>query len=272
MKRNYNRLLSAALIAAAAMTGLGVQAQEPETIADNVFIEDFSIKPGESRLAVLNLDNSCWWNIMFFEVSLPAGLELETLNPEELDPEAFTLETIGDPDASDGFKPQPGDKCLMAMSTNFANRDFMDRRAKVYCETMGETYATRAELHPTGGSDGKPLLYFFGDGHICFNGKQPMALLKLRATDELANEAVIHIDKCVFVGQGYVALGEDTDTQLGGTPTECRVRRVDLPSAISDIDAAPERGDGVYYNLLGQPVTDPAPGIYVRNGKKVLVK
>lgn len=43
-------------------------------------------------------------------------------------------------------------------------------------------------------------------------------------------------------------------------------------TAVTDIDAAPERGDGVYYNLLGQPVTDPAPGIYVRNGKKVLVK
>ncbi len=30
--------------------------------------------------------------------------------------------------------------------------------------------------------------------------------------------------------------------------------------------------DGTYYNLLGQPVTNPTPGIYIKNGKKVIVK
>lgn len=31
-------------------------------------------------------------------------------------------------------------------------------------------------------------------------------------------------------------------------------------------------GDNTYYNLMGQPVTNPAPGIYIRGGKKVIVK
>lgn len=33
-----------------------------------------------------------------------------------------------------------------------------------------------------------------------------------------------------------------------------------------------ETGDGLYYNLLGQPVKNPTKGIYIRNGKKVVVK
>lgn len=32
------------------------------------------------------------------------------------------------------------------------------------------------------------------------------------------------------------------------------------------------REDNTYYNLLGQPVSNPTPGIYIKNGKKVLVK
>ncbi len=47
----------------------------------------------------------------------------------------------------------------------------------------------------------------------------------------------------------------------------------DTYSAVSDITA--ERrgaGDGRYYNLMGQPVAHPEPGIYIRNGKKVVVR
>ena len=28
----------------------------------------------------------------------------------------------------------------------------------------------------------------------------------------------------------------------------------------------------IYYNLLGQPVTNPTKGIYIHNGKKVVIK
>lgn len=49
--------------------------------------------------------------------------------------------------------------------------------------------------------------------------------------------------------------------------------REDIPQGVSDITA--ERrgaGDGRYYNLMGQPVAHPEPGIYIRNGKKVVVR
>ncbi|MBQ1611505.1 MAG: hypothetical protein II087_06360, partial [Muribaculaceae bacterium] len=31
-------------------------------------------------------------------------------------------------------------------------------------------------------------------------------------------------------------------------------------------------GDGYYYNLAGQRVTNPTPGFYIHNGKKVIVR
>ena len=46
----------------------------------------------------------------------------------------------------------------------------------------------------------------------------------------------------------------------------------DPPSAVEEIEAA-QQADGLYYNLMGQPSEAPAaPGIYIHNGKKILVK
>jgi hypothetical protein len=42
-----------------------------------------------------------------------------------------------------------------------------------------------------------------------------------------------------------------------------------MPTAIGKVGI--DSQDGVYYNLLGQPVTNPTPGIYIHNGKKVVV-
>jgi hypothetical protein len=45
----------------------------------------------------------------------------------------------------------------------------------------------------------------------------------------------------------------------------------DGPSSVEEIEAA-QQTDGLYYNLMGQPVSAPAAGIYIHNGKKILVK
>ncbi len=45
----------------------------------------------------------------------------------------------------------------------------------------------------------------------------------------------------------------------------------DGPSSVEEIEAA-QQADGVYYNLMGQPVSAPTAGIYIHNGKKILVK
>ena len=46
----------------------------------------------------------------------------------------------------------------------------------------------------------------------------------------------------------------------------------DNPTSVDEIGVA-QQADGLYYNLLGQPSETPAaPGIYIHNGKKILVK
>jgi len=46
------------------------------------------------------------------------------------------------------------------------------------------------------------------------------------------------------------------------------------PSGMEEIvvDELFDQGDGLYYNLLGQPIEKPTKGIYIRNGKKIVVK
>ena len=43
------------------------------------------------------------------------------------------------------------------------------------------------------------------------------------------------------------------------------------PSAVEEIEVA-QQADGLYYNLMGQPVENPTNGIFIHNGKKILVK
>ena len=43
------------------------------------------------------------------------------------------------------------------------------------------------------------------------------------------------------------------------------------PSAVEEIEAA-QQADGLYYNLMGQPIENPTNGIFIHNGKKILVK
>jgi hypothetical protein len=45
----------------------------------------------------------------------------------------------------------------------------------------------------------------------------------------------------------------------------------DVPTAI-DIINAERPVDIIYYNLMGQPVANPTPGIYIKNGRKVIVR
>ena len=42
-------------------------------------------------------------------------------------------------------------------------------------------------------------------------------------------------------------------------------------TAVEEIEAA-QQADGLYYNLMGIPTENPANGIYIHNGKKILVK
>ena len=52
------------------------------------------------------------------------------------------------------------------------------------------------------------------------------------------------------------------------------VLKIGTPGIVTGIETISTNGNGdnTYYNLMGQPVANPTPGIYIRGGKKVIVK
>ena len=264
MKQNFNRMLSAALFVAAVLTGQNTTAVE--YVDDKVFIEDFSIAPGQTMPLTLWIDNTCTWVNAMPIMELPNGLELEKINPDELDTEHFTIHYVSD---------DPEAREYVALSTEFTDPSYRDEyyyeelayQQKYYGEDL-ETFA----IVTISCTDNRVVTIIMNDYMDVHYGKYRLLQYQVRATEELASESVI-TTRVGFIGnQSKFYVGQEVNNQFDGTPTECRVRRVDAPSAVSDIHAAGGRGDGVYYNLLGQPVANPAPGIYIRDGKKVLVK
>ena len=52
------------------------------------------------------------------------------------------------------------------------------------------------------------------------------------------------------------------------------VLKIGTPGTVTGVETinTSENSDNTYYNLMGQPVANPTPGIYIRGGKKVIVK
>lgn len=75
---------------------------------------------------------------------------------------------------------------------------------------------------------------------------------------------------------GYVSLSYNLKTIAGGYPNGNGFSYVyeDTDNYVDGV-AAPivePEGDGHYYNLQGIRVSNPTPGIYIRNGKKIIIK
>lgn len=80
----------------------------------------------------------------------------------------------------------------------------------------------------------------------------------------LTNKGENRVEEFVHVNALKVASGS------------CTLRNAYLiPRVVNRINQVEEdrrEGDGLYYNLLGQPVKNPTKGIYIRNGKKVVIR
>lgn len=114
----------------------------------------------------------------------------------------------------------------------------------------------------------KQIIVSFNENDAYWNDQWGAIFLPLAdVAKALTNEGNERVDDFVHVNALKVAFG-------GGTTN---LRNAYLIPAIP-VDKVPvvmeERvaGDGIYYNLLGQPVARPTKGIYIRNGKKVVVK
>ncbi len=69
----------------------------------------------------------------------------------------------------------------------------------------------------------------------------------------------LEIDPSLAVDTDYIVCPLSINGQTG------------VVTEVTEVRVEPE-GDGLYYNLLGQPVNNPAPGIYIHNGRKVVVR
>lgn len=267
MKKNFTfKLLALAMCLGCAWGTASAEEPEIPIIPDRVFINDFAINPGETQLMEVWLENTVPWEWMYAKFELPKGLEMAAIDEGEL-PDDYTF----DVDAS-----MKGYERMVALSKNFANHEFWDKE-KIGMYEDEEPGHYSPYMCQIGYSTAPGFLITGIWGHFFFNGTYQIALMKVKANDEFTEDGVIKMVESFFwcPSKDFPmggALGSEDHTQVSGEPTVARVKRR-TPTAITDIEAQPaQAGDGLYYNLMGQPVAHPAAGIYIHNGKKVVVK
>ena len=258
---NIIRSVAVALCLAGA-SGMYAADIEIPTVLDRVFINDFSIEPGQNQLLEVWLESTVSWDDMLAKFQLPKGLVMAAIDPEEL-PEGYSFEPVKSP---------KGYENMVAMSTNFCNHEFWD-------PSQVEEWEEKPEIYSAFGGyicySPEPGFGIFSDlGDFTFNGTYTIALLKVHATEELAPESEMTMTESIFMTPKGVSIGATNATQVYGQPTVTHIKRHDTHSAVTDLKASGVvEGDGVYYNLMGQPMTHPTqPGIYIHNGQKVVVK
>ena len=197
-------------------------------VDDYVYIEDFSIAPGQTMPMTLWMsNNNCKWRQVFINIILPKGLVMEKIDPEEVDPEAFTFAYIDYVHSRD----------YMALSREFTDSSYMDQSylnaLEWESQEVGYDLETLVEVY-LGISD-KVYIHIDSDNRTGHNGVYPLAQFRIRATEELEDNAVI-TTRAMFNDN---MLGQDVDNQFEGTPKECRVHLVVDPEVNADVN-----GDG----------------------------
>lgn len=114
----------------------------------------------------------------------------------------------------------------------------------------------------------KQIIVSFNENDAYWNSQWGAIFLPLAdVAKALTNEGDERVDDFVHVNALKVAYG-------GGT-TNLRKAYLIPAIPVDKVHAIMEErvaGDGIYYNLLGQPVTRPTNGIYIHNGRKVVVR
>ena len=264
MKKNFTLRCAALALCLAGVSGMCAAQDEIPTVPDRVFINDFAINPGESQLLEVWLESTVSWDLMYAKFELPAGLEMAAIDPEEL-PGGYTFVPV--------TQSPKGYENMVAMSMNFCNQEFwIPAQVKAH-EEHPETYSEYGAY--MGYSPAPGFMIFSELGDFTFTGTNTIALLKVRATEELAEDAVMTMTESLFMtpkGASIGSGGSGEKIQVMGQPTVARIKRRPNHTAVTDVKVAGTQGDGVYYNLMGQPVSHPTSGIYIHNGQKVVVK
>ena len=263
MKKIFTKVLLNAAIAVLCLTSnWQASAQGLQTVPDRVYIEDFEIEPGQTKLLEVWLESTVSWNMMYAKFELPDGLEMVNIDPEEL-PEGYTFEPVNN---SQGYGN------MIALSTNFGNYEYWDPVQVEHYENDPETYS---QYGCTISYSPYPAFMIVSNlSDFTFNKTLQIALLKVRANDQLAQNATLSMTESFFWTPVGGVIGSEDKVQVTGAPTVTRVKRASGTSAINEVAVAkPALTDGAYYDMQGRRMAEPtAPGIYIHNGKKVVIK
>ena len=113
----------------------------------------------------------------------------------------------------------------------------------------------------------KQIVVSFDDTHPYWNADWQAIFLPLAdVANAPTNEGKERVDDFVHVNALKV--------EFGGSNVNLRKAYL-VPNAaygMSPIRTELRPSDGIYYNLMGQPVVNPVKGIYIINGRKVVIK
>ncbi len=91
----------------------------------------------------------------------------------------------------------------------------------------------------------------------------------------LNNAYVLYNNEFILAQNGTTVGAHRCYLPIGGNAAEAAPRlMIAVGGTVTGVETINSYGNGddTYYNLMGQPVANPTPGIYIRGGKKVIVK
>ena len=258
MKKYYLKLAAAALCLSWSLSGM---AYDYKDCNDKLVVEDFQIKPGDTKVVDVLIESSIPWTTLEADVLLPDGLELVLPENGDID-QAEYVYNYGD---------------FMALSTNFWDKSLISGPDAEQFKEGRKNYSCAVNPDcPKANASISILIWAERPGFLIMgNGTYSLGQLKLKATDKfVGGEMVLCPDGLWLVSYSTKEYftGSPSDAEVGYMGEPYRVKVVLPPVGIEDVKAA-DASEGRTYDLQGRPVTGtPAPGIYVKQGKKVVVE
>ena len=233
-----------------------------QQIADNLLFDDVS-KFDQSNWIAINLPQALDDPDFYFNhyITNIEGTLNNTLNPE------ITLEKM--PTLTSGASYTPNIMCV----ANFANSNkyfLVPPKPMEYVRIHWAVYKDGYFYMPAKGEHGFNTEGLTGAvkvnnemiGGYNFNNNDAYEFFAIvRALNyRMASPSLLAIDNVNIEASEPSRYYEIYPVEVKGITT-----------SIGTINAD-HKTDGIYYNLMGQPVTNPTPGIYIRDGRKVIVK
>ena len=93
-------------------------------------------------------------------------------------------------------------------------------------------------------------------------------------TQNVSNAYLLYNNQFILAQDGTTVGAHRCYLPMSASAQGIPVLKIGTPGTVTGVETISTNGNGdnTYYNLMGQPVANPTPGIYIRGGKKVIVK